>query len=75
MLDASSSTDDQGIVSYRWKGSVKSRGAMTGVQITRTWLAGGGNTYQETLTVRDGGGLTHSQSQTITIPPPGGGRK
>jgi probable HAF family extracellular repeat protein len=70
VLDASPSTDDQGIVSYMWKGSAKSRTPRTGVQITRTWLARGGNTYQETLTVTDGGGLTNSQSQTITITPP-----
>jgi probable HAF family extracellular repeat protein len=70
VLDASSSTDDQGIVSYNWKASVSSRGDMTGVQITRNWLSTGDNTYQETLTVTDGGGLTNSVTQTITIPPP-----
>ena len=69
VLDASTSTDDLGIVSYGWKGSVANRPAKTGVSITRKWLAGGGNTYQETLTVTDGGGLTNSRRQTITIPP------
>lgn len=70
VLDASSSTDDQGIVSYMWKASVRRRTAQSGVRITRTWLAGGANTYQETLRVTDSGGLTSSQKQTITIPPP-----
>jgi hypothetical protein len=70
VLDASSSTDDQGIVSYAWKASTRKRAAMTGVQITRVWLAGGPNTYQETLKVTDGGGLSNSVKQTITIPPP-----
>jgi probable HAF family extracellular repeat protein len=70
VLDASSSTDDQGIVSYGWKASVSSRPAKTGVQITRNWLSTGGNTYQETLTVTDGGGLTNAATQTIVIPPP-----
>lgn len=70
MLVASSSTDDQAIVSYGWKASVSSRADMTGVQITRSWLPTGDNTYQETLTVTDGGGLTNSVTQTIIIPPP-----
>lgn len=70
LLDASSSTDDQGIVSYRWRASTRDRAAMTGVRITRTWLAGGANTYQETLRVTDGSGLTNSRKQTITIPAP-----
>jgi hypothetical protein len=70
VLDASSSTDDLGIVSYGWKASVAGRPAKTGVTITRRWLAGGGNTYQETLTVTDGGGLTNSLKQSITIPSP-----
>lgn len=70
VLDASSSTDDQGIVSYGWQASVSSRPARTGQQITRTWLTAGGNTYQETLTVTDGAGLSHSVTQTIVVPPP-----
>jgi probable HAF family extracellular repeat protein len=70
VLDASSSTDDKGIVSYGWKASVSSRADMTGVQITRSWLPSGDNTYQETLTVTDGDGLTNSVTQTIVIPPP-----
>ena len=70
VLDASGSTDDQGIVSYGWKASVASRPTKTGVTITRKWLAGGGNTYQETLRVTDGGGLTNTVKKTITIPAP-----
>lgn len=70
VFDASSSTDDHGIANYAWKASVSSRPARTGVQHTRKWLSTGGNTYQETLTVTDGGGLTNSVTQTITIPPP-----
>ncbi|MBC7893962.1 MAG: hypothetical protein H7066_01030 [Cytophagaceae bacterium] len=70
VLDASTSTDDVGIVSYAWNASVSSRPARSGVQITRKWMSTGGNTYQETLTATDGGGKTHSVSQTIVIPPP-----
>lgn len=70
VLDASTSTDDQGIVSYSWAPSVASRQPKTGVVITRRWLAGGRNTYQELLTVTDGAGLTSSVQQRIIIPPP-----
>jgi probable HAF family extracellular repeat protein len=70
VLDASPSTDDQGIASYQWKAAAKVRAAMTGVRITRVWIPGGVNTYQETLTVTDGAGLTHSLKQTVAIPSP-----
>jgi hypothetical protein len=68
VLNAGSSTDDHSIVSYGWKGSVVIRPATTGVRITRRWLPSGGNTYRETLTVTDGGGLTSSRTKTITVP-------
>jgi probable HAF family extracellular repeat protein len=70
VLDASTSTDDKGIVSFDWKPSVANRPVKSGVQITRSWLASGPNTYQETLTVTDGGGLTSSVTRQITIPHP-----
>ena len=70
VLDASSSADDHGIVTYGWKASVGSRPEKTGAVITRKWITGGGNTYQETLRVTDGGGLTNSLTRAITIPPP-----
>jgi hypothetical protein len=69
VLNAGSSTDDHGVVSYSWKPSVNKRPIKTGVKITRGWLASGGNTYQETLTVTDGNGLSSSVSKQITIPP------
>jgi hypothetical protein len=68
VLNAGSSTDDHSIVSYAWKGSVVIRPATTGVRITRRWLPSGGNTYRETLTVTDGGGLTSSRTKMITVP-------
>jgi hypothetical protein len=70
VLDASSSTDDTGIVSYAWKPSATTRPTKAGVQITRSWLSSGSNTYQETLTVTDSGGLTGSVTRQITIPHP-----
>jgi probable HAF family extracellular repeat protein len=65
VLDASSSTDDHGIVTYRWKPSVSNRATMTGVTITRNRIGTGGNTYQDTLTVTDGAGLKNSLTKTI----------
>jgi hypothetical protein len=70
VLDAATSSDDNGVVSYGWKASLASRPAKTGVRITRTWLAGGGNRYQETLTVTDAGGLKNSLTKGITVPHP-----
>jgi probable HAF family extracellular repeat protein len=70
ILDAASSTDDVGIVSYDWTASVSSRLPKTGVRITRDWLPAGGNTYRETLTVTDAGGLTSTLTKKIVIPSP-----
>jgi hypothetical protein len=70
VLDAGSSSDDQGIASYSWKPAVSSRPTKTGVRITRYWQSSGVNSYQETLTVTDGGGLQNSVTKTITIPHP-----
>ena len=67
VLNPCSSTDDHGIASYSWKTSVSSRPTKTGAQITRSWSSGGGNTYQETLTVTDGGALKNSVTKQITI--------
>jgi probable HAF family extracellular repeat protein len=70
ILDAGSSTDDHGIVSYNWTASVASRAPKSGVRIAREWLASGGNTYQETLTVTDAEGLKSTVTKKITIPKP-----
>lgn len=70
VLDARSPTDDRGIVSYKWKASAANRQLKTGATITRKWLASGGNAYQETLTVTDGGGLKNSLTKAVSIPPP-----
>ena len=71
-LDASSSTDDQGIVSYQWSAGASGRPNKTGVIINRQYAVNGApNTWQETLTVTDAQGLSHSVTQTVTIPPTG----
>jgi probable HAF family extracellular repeat protein len=67
VLDASSSTDDHGIVTYRWRPSVSNRATLTGVIITRNRIGTGTNTYQETLTVIDGAGLKNSQTKIISF--------
>lgn len=69
VLDASSSTDDHGIVSYRWKPSVSNRATMTGAIITRNKIGTGNNTYRETLTVTDGAGRKNSMTKTINFRP------
>jgi subtilisin family serine protease len=67
-LDATSSTDDHGIVSYAWKSSDPARGNRTGSVITRVYLPAGSNTWNETLTVTDGNGATNPITKTVTIP-------
>ena len=61
-LDATTSTDDGGLVSYTWTlgdGSTK-----TGATLSHTYAASG--VYTVTLTVRDAGGLTSTTNRTIT---------
>jgi subtilisin family serine protease len=67
-MDATSSTDDRGIVAYAWKSSDPNRGSRTGPVITRIVFAGGSNTWTETLTVTDGDGATSTVTKEITIP-------
>jgi hypothetical protein len=68
VLDASSSTDDHGIVSYEWHNSDPGRPNRTGVSITRYHSTTLSDTFQETLTVTDTGGLKTSLTKTVTIP-------
>jgi PKD repeat protein len=72
-FNASSSTDSDGsIVSYAWNFGDGTSGS--GVSPSRTYGAAG--TYTVTLTVTDNGGLTDSQTQSVTVsatePPPVG---
>ena len=65
-VNASTSSDDVGVVSYTWNfgdGSpLQTHGAPT---TSRTYAAAG--TYTVTLTVTDGGGLTNTTSQQVTV--------
>ncbi|MDB4891614.1 MAG: peptidase and in kexin sedolisin [Gemmatimonadetes bacterium] len=66
--DGSSSTDDVAIVSYRWNWGDGRSETHVGPTANNTWAAPG--TYNITLTVTDGGGLTNSTSKMVTIPTP-----
>ena len=65
-FDATTSTDDVSIASYKWdwgNGRSESRTLPT---TKNTWAASG--TYVITLTVTDGAGLTSSLSKSVVIP-------
>ena len=67
-VDGSTSTDDVGIVSYKWNWGNGRTETHTGPTANNTWAAPG--TYSITLTVTDGGGLTNSVTKQVTIPTP-----
>ncbi len=64
-FDATSSTDDGGIVFYAWDLNKYPGGAATGSVVSATYPHSGTRTV--TLTVKDGGGLSNSVTQTITV--------
>ncbi|MEO6527334.1 MAG: PKD domain-containing protein [Gemmatimonadaceae bacterium] len=67
-LDASTSSDDKGIVSYEWDLNKYPDGTATGV--TTTVVYAHSSTRNVTLTVRDANGLTNSVTQAIVIVEP-----
>ena len=69
-FDASSATDDAGVVTYTWNwgnGRTESRSTPTTKNTFATQA-----TYNITLTVTDAGGLTNSVSKQVTVPTPAG---
>ena len=64
-LNGSTSTDDHGVVSYRWNGA-GGRLLGTGVQITVQYERASNRTV--ILTVTDAGGLTGTLSKTFAVP-------
>jgi hypothetical protein len=65
-FDASGSTDDVGIVSYTWAwgdGRVETKPVSNA---KNTWTGTG--TFNVTLTVKDGGGLTNSITKAVAVP-------
>ena len=65
-LDASTSTDDKGVLSYQW--SAPPRPPKTGVIITRGFSATD-TAYKETLIVTDSAGLADTTTRQILGPP------
>ncbi|MDB4883745.1 MAG: hypothetical protein JWL95_2511 [Gemmatimonadetes bacterium] len=65
-LDARTSSDDKGIVSYEWDLNKSPGGTASGALVDATYPHGGAR--QVTLTVTDGLGQKSSVTSTITIP-------
>jgi PKD repeat protein len=65
-FDATSSSDDNGIVSYGWDLNKSPDGTASGATVTAVYPHNG--TRNVTLTVTDSKGQTNSVTQTITIP-------
>jgi PKD repeat protein len=65
-FDASTSTDDHGIVSYAWNWGNGRSETKTGPTTKNTWAATG--TYNVTLTVTDAGGLSSSVVVAVAVP-------
>ena len=67
-LDASTSSDDAGVVKYFWNWGNGRSETKLGPIVRNTWAVAG--TYTVTLTVTDAGGLTNSVSHQVTVPSP-----
>jgi hypothetical protein len=65
-FNASGSSDDQGIVSYLWHSSLPGKPDKTGVTMVRNFTRG--QTWNETLTVTDGMGLTGTVTRKVVAP-------
>jgi subtilisin family serine protease len=65
-FDASSSTDNAGIVNYAWNWGNGRAESRTSPLVRNTWTAAG--TYNVTLTVTDGGGLKSTFTQAVKVP-------
>ncbi len=65
-MNGSTSTDDVAIVSYTWDWGNGRSEVRVGSSATNTWATAG--TYNITLTVKDGSGLTGSVAQTVVVP-------
>ena len=65
-MDGSGSTDDYGIVNYKWSFGDNTTASTSVVSTTSHIYAAKGN-YKVTLTVVDAAGLSNSQSQNADI--------
>jgi PKD repeat protein len=66
-FDGTASTDDVGITAYEWRPGGP---AIISTQPVFTYTFSSARTRTWTLTVRDGGGLSHTASVTFTVPQP-----
>ncbi len=66
ILNGSASTDDAGIVSYAWDWGNGRSETHVGSSAKNTWASSG--TYNITLKVTDGGGLTNTVTKAVVIP-------
>ncbi len=62
-FDGTGSTDDVGVVAYEWRNA---QGAIMSTQAVFTWTFEQARTRTWSLTVRDGGGLSHTVSFPVT---------
>jgi hypothetical protein len=69
-FDASSSTDDVGVVTYAWTWG-DGRSESHAFPVTKSTFAAPG-TYNVKLTVTDGGGLSNSITKSVQVPTPTG---
>ncbi len=67
-FDGTGSSDDVGVTSYAW--TFGDGGTGSGATPSHTYLATG--SYQVTLTVTDGGGLSNSITKTVAVTVPSG---
>jgi PKD repeat protein len=65
-VNGSTSTDDVAVVSYTWDWGNGKTETHVGSTSSNTWAASG--TYNVTLTVRDGSGLTGTVTQSVVVP-------
>jgi PKD repeat protein len=65
-FDASSSTDDKGIVSYKWDWGNGRSETKLGTSVRNTWAATG--SYNVTLTATDAKGQQNSVTKLVTVP-------
>jgi len=64
--DGSTSSDDVGVISYKWSWGDGRTETHSYPTVNNSWAVPG--TYSITLTVTDGGGLTNSVTKQVTIP-------
>jgi PKD repeat protein len=65
-VNGSTSTDDVAVVSYTWNWGNGRSETHVGSSSSNTWSTAG--TYNVTLTVKDGSGLTGTVTKAVVVP-------